>query len=1706
MSTVPDYHPLALQRRLVSQAAQALKDQRLAPQEHLDLLNLASAQPTSTLQPGRLAEANNPMACPDSLVMTAPNGTAYLSTSLYGLERFDSRHALTQALVKRETLLDASGAGLAFIRLEGPLFQAQSRAILDQRHAALQQLAAQLLTLPTLDDALRVMFLQKLGTGEAAALGDPNSLYLHLTLDGKVTCVYTLPQALRDHYCRVPLPPGETRTWLSPDGLALPDDTAAVYERALVTASDDLQDTFKTLLADYWADTSRSPNVAQVLAYGFALHLQRQYHAGQLEQQQVDWLATVMQPTDYPSAPRMNRLRIVDSHHGALEITGLCVLQPSAQAYPYLYSPTDGLSAFNQLSTLKDHLLNEPGRATLASGLTANDRVTLLSMDAPKVMLKPINAPLFKDLADSLIALQARQLKQALSPPRHWQVSAPLAVDDALDIRARLDPRLLNLPGAGRWLDAQPHWPEEPPLSDPHWAYEDWAQRTHALAQQRGTLTLRQPTLKACARQVLDSWLAVMTWPCLKSDTLMLRWLQAPTADPDGDDDQDTGAPLHRAAALPQLLLGRVTGHTPMNAERLQARLFIVDGQSPPRPERQLPAELVDHLLELGGNALQSAYTQALRDYLQQPQRQGRTQTWPGQALRQVLAQALRIEMAVKRTLFVTHAHALDGLQRALDLPTQALRWHSGAAQVQIHRLALGLSDGEPAVALAASFVVHQADAPQGPLVLWSPLSRLKRFASLDQLRQAFSVDMATEAGRAPWLNMLAAPDRQRLRQAWEQTPSLAPLLTVTPLTGDLTEHLLHSRQGWIEGNVQMAWQLAVDSAFDAELFNASVAHSLIAGAIDMDLGALVGAIDTLELLKRLPLWARNASVGQLQEYTDRLRYCTEAANSRHNYLFAIPDLNAYTATQLKNAMQVKGLNVPEPDQVRVTLREYVTDLPNPGSLPNMIPAAVKTRTLTLVECALRHFDIKESIQEQTHLANGQPAPAWLTGSYVTRLIHQQDVGALYQRTLATLFNPNDHDYSLRQTWFIRGLRVQLLEMTFRYFLQKRLDTTALHYVLSMIQSAQAPSCQTVLGTPICLRPVRLVAEPDMKPDTLTGVYLIGPQDVSQGPVVLYAPYANELTLKQYPHQAAFLTDTQTNPALAALIVSRVADDARTLYANGGLTEPHVPFNTESSFDAQLPPAPPRLDPRPASGPAPVFLFKDNLALLQLMARRQTVTNAQADWQAFTYIASLGLEQGQMFLPGEMALLLGAWQSQALLNAGVQAARQQRWGEAISQFVSAFANLVQHRREESSAIPTQVTRPAVQELAEQNPEPVFKAFVSGWRQPSLPSELRTRLFALQTQDVELRDLLKDPLTQLYSAEGNPNQYAVVMGRAFQVEQYQGAVYIVSDGERGPRLTLNAQQDWQVELPNGLRGGGAALNRMKVDRSLNTFFTVTAEGMPAIRALNFGRAEEIVTAHRQAADYMRVCLQNLNTTRPEMPLPARSLQTIRDFLGVSTVTPQVLMKIRQRARDLFTYLLQPAMNPLTSSNYVMGRTHNPNSAITAFVYTTELRDRVYLTERFFNVPADYFRHVAMTPQGFDITAHYQGATLLHELSHLFSDTTDIAYVEACSPYLDLYDDNPAAQHFRDLVQTAQQRSLSRLTPREELFKQETAEGWVDIKSRAKARVLEITETDSLDDARNEFYLSTEKRVEVMINNADTVTLLMTLLGRTLHPRP
>jgi hypothetical protein len=1701
--SVAHFHPTALQSRFAQDLAEAKADKRLNPTQYQRLYSLCGARPEPALQLARLFVQDAPLALADVLLIsdTAVAPVLYLSSALHGLERFKDRHSLNLALQQRLPALRTPT--IEHERVQGTLFEAQMQRLVEARVASLDQLDEQLRKVPTLGTVLLDLFLQKLGLLQAATLEQPAERLLQIVEGDSVKRVVRLEQALLEHFCGAPLAADETRRWLADDGQALTGGDAMIFERALVSPADDLHSTCRQLLRDYWNDTTpatdnRRDYLALFLAQGFAETLVRHRHEGSLSATVFEGLRTL---TGAPNEVRVEKVSLFDIGQDPLELAGMLLITPNPPSTTlYLYGAKHGLQAFTDVDKLNDHFNTLRDRGELSPYLAREDHSTLWAMDTPQLSPVPIAGPPFEALADSIIQLQTRNLAFALRQSGHWTGTAPTLFDDALDIHALLDPRL----SAWDWQD---HDSDDMP-SKPGPQAPVWAARLEELDEQMQDVQKQQPDLLACTRKLLNQRLAVMTLPSLDADTLLVTW--NPTAP-----GQPGAASSTKTSPLVGLFLEHVTGHSPFDATASHARLIIADGLSRPRVTEQMSAPLLDYLFKRSQEGLHAYFAQAVKTSATQPRRTVEGQRSSEPVLHPLLEQALRLEATAMRDLLGRDSDVLNMLDQTLDWPTARVRRHLGARRPEVHALLLGSANEIPAQRLTCCFVVHERANPGGPLTLWSPLSGLVRFASLAELRVNLLADLQDAEGQDRWLELIAATARPVLKQRLLRSATLT--IDTLAIDGNLIDDLLLSRQQWLQASINAAWPLAAGAGFDAGLFNSFIASCLQTGTLEPNMALLIGHARIAELSKILPDWIRQAPVDALGTYADLVANCIRSQIADWNYLFGIPTLAAFASRRVRADLEAHfGADAArlDPDSIKVTLKQYVSDLPLPGGLPNALPAATISRVLSLSECALRQFGGYQVIVEHVAMADGSRPPTWLNSDYVNRLVRRLDLGEQYRLLLSERFDRNGDTYSARQRLFIRDMPAQLRERAFRLRLKKQISPLAYEYLDSVISMPDGVARQSVQGQVITLRPVRLVAAPGMKPDTVTGMYLIGPSEPTLGPVLLYTPYHQAFTLKEYSNEAAFVHDMRTSDALASLIIWRLEDAARSRYEHGGLNEPHLPWSTESSFDLPLStPAPPTLDRDPVKGHALVFLFEDNLHLIQMMARQQTVSRGEAEWEAFKYLMTLGLEQGSLFLPGELAALVAAWQSQLLLKSGAHAVTQKQWGEALAEYSAALLNLVGYRRAPRLRPMTVLPHPepAAQPGAESPLPELSQVLDFSWQHQQLPRELLSRLQAFETHEVSLQKLHKEPLTQLYQRAGSPQHYAAIAGRVYPVETFDSQWYIVHEAQRGPRIRLGASGAWELDLAWGLRGGGCGpsseLEVTDLQADIDRLIEVQATGMSQIGLLSFSRARQIAEAHRMAGQYVRVCLENLNSTQTHRPLAKETLSIIQDFLQVGPMTPEILMKIRERVRQIFGGLLAASLNPRFSQRFVMGLNKKPHLQMVAFTLYGDAQRRIFLTERFFRVPAWIYRSSLVTGSDFDVAAHCQASTLIHELSHLESNTLDIAYLQASVPFLDLLNTHtPRGKRFRENTERFQRRTLSLDTPRDQLFTFTNRDQTLELSDRARERVLNITGRQDLPAAREDFYNDPHKRLEIILSNADSLALLITLLGRTRHPVP
>lgn len=132
------------------------------------------------------------------------------------------------------------------------------------------------------------------------------------------------------------------------------------------------------------------------------------------------------------------------------------------------------------------------------------------------------------------------------------------------------------------------------------------------------------------------------------------------------------------------------------------------------------------------------------------------------------------------------------------------------------------------------------------------------------------------------------------------------------------------------------------------------------------------------------------------------------------------------------------------------------------------------------------------------------------------------------------------------------------------------------------------------------------------------------------------------------------------------------------------------------------------------------------------------------------------------------------------------------------------------------------------------------------------------------------------------------------------------------------------------------------------------------------------------------------------------------------------------------------------------------------------------------------------------------------TLIHEITHLKSLTEDLAYLDSMRPFPDLINVNiSGAKLMQTDLADLRLVALSTLTPASLLFKtwDEFSQEWEHFGSHSgtsplKDKVLSTTGGRTLDEARSIFMSNVDKRIDTILANADSVTYLISQIGRVL----
>ncbi|RMW14851.1 hypothetical protein ALO97_05116, partial [Pseudomonas syringae pv. tagetis] len=1737
-AALPYFFSDSLRARFTQDIQDAIDSSRISLDEGnwLRLLNAANSESTADADE-RVPRADRLIigdGSPDNaelagaLFISDPARTAapvFLSTLAFGIERFESRSSLLATLQQRFNEVSAIST-LEAERIEGSLFEARTLAVMREQAGHLDNLSVQLQNLPDLraaaGKALQTVLSQK-GLGSI----DVFSQLLQLVdteagtdpRGSSVVGTQYLADAAVQAFSAEPRPGNLIRKFMDAKGLALSQAQTSLFEQALADSVSEVSVAYEQLLTDYWMSRRQDGHsvrdfVRHALAECFRQHLLSSRAHGTVTEVEYRCLLSLLpsnpDAVDAPSV-RVRRLSVAVADQEPVKLVGMFLIDfPAESSNVFLYSSLPGFLRFGDSPLAIAHVVNDPSRAGLLAYSSLNDHLAVREQGEVELHQDALSAAFFSEFVDSVIALQKRNLRYVLGLPALHSEENPVRVDDALDIRRLLDGRLPSLNHAGRWhpeLMAFDQVWEASALADTRQHTDLASERSYnwiARLKKLDVLLQRVDVLHAgvdgCMRHALNRYLAVIGGAPLDARRL---WVLPAAAD---------AVPVR----LLSLALDRVCGDT-------QASLsdgVVVAGLVSPvmaQPVHRLPLALLEHILICVQADCPRRFEEQISEFYSRSIRPLNRCVRTGDLSARVRDDTLRLELLVEKRIATLPESVIENVQQLLDRPLPHLREALGEARVDAFAVSVQYAPESEAIQVPNVFVVNKTNADSKP-TLWMLSKGLILFETLQALKEYVAARLAGSELVSHLSGVFAEPDRQTLLDQRAKAGMLDLEVGLKRIDGHFIEAL---QQGEIERQRSTAaylYQQAVAWRLPSELF------VNVLGAIERDdrnrqaLSYLGVAIQFIIYKAIVPSWISNASRADQIILVDALQRFYVTCVGKQDFLFDIPSLYEYSCEQLKSRFETDFTEPrPDPENVRVTLTHYVPAPVAPGQTPQSIPASTQTASENLAEYAINRFLSRQDGVILLSSLDDQPLNASLTPAYVRDVVRSLDLAVGYRSMLDSALAVTAPDYPERRKLFVEQVPSLDILRALALRLKNELSEQAYRVIENVLNMPDALARLPVDGCQIGVSPLQLLAAREgWEPTVVLNTYLMGPLENQPGPWVLYAPLHEDFVFKEYPDKAALLQDIHTSASLQTYMLDRIDPDLRKVYDNGGFAEPHLPFSAESSFDMPFEkPAPVTVKINPYEGNCLLLMFKGALDILKLQVQQHSVTNVEHRSASSRYLFTLGAEQVMALMPGRLGALIGIIQGQTLLNLSVISAGDQNWGKALSEFMAALSVMISSRQT-PSAFTSRITDEAGVLSEEAGLSDALVQLDGGtdmpevvefsWGNSSLTQQIRERLREFEVRDIDLSALQKDELLSIYRHPVTGKKYAVIDGKTHELQSDEDGWFIIAGKKIGPSVVLDANQQWILDIQGGLKGGGAALSRFDgslVDDLVEETMVVSARGMPEIRRSYREMAQSIEDGHAQAQRYLENCLANLTWRLPNGKVNPRTEKILVDFFAHKDPDERLYDVTKKAVIDLYQELMDPSLSPIDSARYVVGINRTGHEASHAFIFKEDPLRRVFLTEQFFRLPTYRLKLSAIRSGQFKFGPHYRASILIHELSHLVLNADDIAYVDSQAPFIDVLEDAPIYRlHIRNELIYQQQKTLSFHTDRDKLFKQLDG-AWRDLRRRdgnGKQTILSITGKRTLEEARDVFYSDVNKRTDIMLKNADSVALLVTLLGR------
>ncbi|MBA1428935.1 dermonecrotic toxin domain-containing protein [Pseudomonas orientalis] len=1627
------------------------------------------------------------------MMSPTPDGAkALLYTPYGGIQVFDSHAALlaevSQALadsVQRVALLgflsiaqrDSLPAGsvltLTTSLIPGAVMEAQQQALQACQKANVQSVLEHLQKTPTLSDMLDTLLgimarpyfpgLDQRETRVNCFIKRPTDT------DRRWIDSLTLREAFLQFYVKHAWPLGQTREFINPRHVTTHfnqtqfQQDSEQWEMLVEQTSGTLSKLLDSLLQTYWNEdidngTSRLALFAQVLADKFRLDVLLKRQSGILSADESHMLqALLLSDQDarnaYAGELSVEKVRVYAPYQHYVELASTLMLHES---HAYLYTQSRGLQVLQDLDDLKDTLLTMLTAAghedELLNFLSLDERDTFIGLDQINIAARPVSGHVFTGMIEDIITKQISNMNHALGLYRSsaGQLDLEALLDYALDIRTMLDSRLADLDTDGRWTIHPVSSGNGRPSTVQAERAKLHVQRLQAAEEGLQIERLKHPTLRSMATLALNTQLQTQRLD-LKADEVYVNTYASRA------EQLEERAPVSSLSMVEHFIerLGREGKPLPVSS-----RTGFYE-----KRDRGVALKLNNITLKTFNNTIERVLKVFADHELRDLPRLFLNNTRDKHAHSMLLGLRSEADLRLLGKTLPTRSHAIVDTVLRTDSLVRLTRHGINGFLPDAYALTLQQGTSDALLPLANLFVLTERGGldprNSGQAILWSPRRGHEVFPSVTALRDALTQRLAHPVKRLTLLENLRLSQREP-----HQVYRLAALLRID-------DNLLDDRLKAYGDNVMDA----VDQLLTMDL-PARAAQDRLDAILEMpaptNLGRAKALAEAMITQQLLPVWLAMAPAKEQIYHAELLEQYRNSAPEEEDYLHGIPTIREHTFSALLKLLQARfPKHTISPDDVLIPVHQ-----------------ALDLHTCSLTDFALRHWPDLNSQIIRPRSRTAMALPNTLDASAVIQMVRQLDLKSVYQKRLQTELDTRTEAARQRRCRFCRQLPWQVLQYAHEQHLQERLSTEALGLVQQVFDMPDTLARAALLGASTLIQPLELVATAGAAAAKVLGMYLISGENKNTGPVVLYAPYSEHHVLKQYDSEQALLDEVERPGALQDWVIQHLEDPHQDVYRH------LLKSNRYRTSDIGLASS-------AVTGNLLHFLFSENTLILLKMLACQFERGSKLLWDNAVSLFGKGIPTAVHFMAGKLAYPLVVWRSYTLVKRSMEALQLHQWKAAMKDFILA---VVQMAALYSELDGSETPPPGDAEVVDLPQGKLPTAIIPGLHDVTAIS--RTRLQRLEDYDIALKDLELDTSTHVYKDKASAKDYVPLAGKVYPVKKTRDHWRLENNDQQGPYVGRNSDGQWVVDLSLHKPRFGQAWTRHKTQRAQRREINIQAQGIKAIAALSSWKAQAVDEALNVATYYAVNCKRNIQHFAELLTPDSRVGLFLCDLFGTINLTSEQVKKIENLIDGILDELSDPTLISPDSMRLVSGESMKDPTNDYAMVLVDDSERRVFLFERFFDPDLAEYANILNAP--FDMFAHARACTLIHELTHLRLETEDIAYLRSMEPFRDLIDiAKPGAQAVKTRQDDLQTTALSTLTPASMLFKtwDDISNTWEDYgvlttTHYLKRKVLKITGAKTLTEARQIFMSNIDKRIDVILSNADSVTYLITHLGRML----